>query len=131
MGELLQKKIDENEEVLARAIDKLVWLEKSGSLDALIGFSALIKVLQDSISDEVVLKNAELINNLGLISAKFTNERALMLLNAIGDAICRCEKEPEPVGLTGLLAALRDPDVKIALGMLVNILKELGKNLRK
>ncbi len=135
MGESLEeiepiiKKLAENRSEIIEAIDKLVWLEKSGNLDALLGFSALIKIVQDMISDSVVDKNAEMISNLGLLSAKFTNDRVLMLLNAIGDAICRCEKEPEPIGLMGLMKALREPEVQKALGMLINIARELGKSL--
>ncbi|AAB90688.1 DUF1641 domain-containing protein [Archaeoglobus fulgidus] len=127
--EPLLKKIAENQEHLIEAIDKLVWLEKSGNLDALLGFSALIKIVQDSISDAVVERNMEMISNIGLISTKFTSDRALVLLNALGDAICRCEREPEPVGMVGLMKALREPEVQKALGMLLNIARELGKNI--
>ncbi len=127
--EPLLKKIAENREHLAEAIDKLVWLEKSGNLDALLGFSALIKIVQDSISDAVVERNMEMLSNIGLISTKFTSDRALKLFNALGDAICRCEREPEPVGLIGLMKALREPEVQKALGMLLNIARELGKNI--
>ncbi|AIG97376.1 DUF1641 domain-containing protein [Archaeoglobus fulgidus] len=127
--EPLLKKIAENQEHLIEAIDKLVWLEKSGNLDALLGFSALIKIVQDSISDAVVERNMEMLSNIGLISTKFTSDRALVLLNALGDAICRCEKEPEPVGMVGLMKALREPEVQKALGMLLNIARELGKNI--
>jgi uncharacterized protein YjgD (DUF1641 family) len=127
--EPLLKKIAENQEQLIEAIDKLVWLEKSGNLDALLGFSALIKIVQDSISDAVVERNMEMVSNIGLISTKFTSDRALVLLNALGDAICRCEKEPEPVGMVGLMKALREPEVQKALGMLLNIARELGKNI--
>ncbi len=116
-------------EYIEGAIDKLVWLEKSGNLDAIIGFVAFIKIIQDSISDAVVDRNMEMLSNIGLISTKFTSDRALMLFNALGDAICRCEKEPEPVGLIGLMKALREPEVQKALGMLLNIAKELGKNI--
>lgn len=127
--EPLLKKISENKDYLAEAIDKVVWLERSGNLDALLGFSALIKIVQDSISDAVVEKNMEMLTNIGLLSTKFTSDRALMLLNALGDAICRCEKDPEPVGLMGLMKALREPEVQKALGMLINIARELGKSV--
>ncbi|MEM0204003.1 MAG: DUF1641 domain-containing protein [Archaeoglobaceae archaeon] len=129
MNEEVARKIEENKEAILNAIDKLVWLEKSGNLDAIIGFASLIKIVQDSISDVVVDRTSEIFSDLGLLSAKFTNDRALALLNAIGDAICRCEKEPQPVGLIGLIKALRDPDVKKAIGILVNIAKELGKQI--
>ncbi|MDK2795273.1 MAG: hypothetical protein PWQ58_472 [Archaeoglobaceae archaeon] len=125
----IEKKIEKNKDAIISAIDKLVWLEKSGNLDAIIGFASLIKILQDFISDAVVEKSSEVLTNLGLLSAKFTNDKAMMLFNTIGDAICRCEKEPEPAGVLDVLKAMRDPDVKKAMGMLLNILKELGKNI--
>jgi len=78
--EPLLKKISENREYLEDVIDKLVWLEKSGNLDAIIGFAAFIKIIQDSISDAVVDRNMEMLANIGLISTKFTSDRTLMLL---------------------------------------------------
>ena len=127
--EPLLKKISENREYLEDVVDKLVWLEKSGNLDAIIGFAAFIKIIHDSISDAVVDRNMEMLANIGLISTKFTSDRTLMLFNALGDAICRCEKQPEPVGLIGLMKALREPEVQKTLGMLLNIARELGKNI--
>lgn len=129
MNEEVARKIEENKDAILSAIDKLVWLEKSGNLDAIIGFASLIKIFQDSLSDAVIDKISELLTNLGLLSAKFTNDRSLMLLNAIGDAICRCEKEPEPIGLLGIIKALRDPEVKKSIGTLLNIAKGLGKEI--
>ncbi|MEM3762778.1 MAG: DUF1641 domain-containing protein, partial [Archaeoglobaceae archaeon] len=81
--------------------------EKSGNLDAIIGFASLIKIVQDSISDTVVDRTSEILSNLGLL----------------------CEREPQLVGLIGLIRALRDPDVKKAIGILLNIAKELGKQI--
>lgn len=129
MSEEIARKIEENKEAILSAIEKLVWLEKSGNLDAIIGFASLIKIFQDSLSDAVIDKTSEIISNIGLLSAKFTNDRSLTLLNVIGDAICRCEKEPEPIGLVGLIKALREPEVKKSLGMLINIARELGKQI--
>ncbi len=129
--EKIMEKISENQETLEKVIDRIVMLEKTGALETLQDFAAFIKVAEDTLSDEIVKKNAELITNLGLVSAKFTSERALMLLDSIGDAICRCEKEPEPVGIVGLMRALSDPDVKLAMGFLVNLAKSLGKALRE
>lgn len=125
----LLKKISENKNYLSEAIDKLVWLERSGNLDALLGFSALIKVVQDSISDAVVEKNMEMFTNIGLLSTKFTSDRALMLLNALGDAIYRCKGKPKPVGLMGLIKAIREPEIRKALGMLLNLAREFGKSI--
>ena len=125
------EKIAENEEILEKVVDRIVMLEKTGALKTLEDFAAFIKVAEDTLSDEIVKKNAELITNLSLVSAKFMNDKSLALLDAMGDAICRCEKEPEPVGLVGLMRALSDPDVKLAMGFLVNLAKSLGKALRE
>lgn len=125
------EKIAENEEILEKVVDRIVMLEKTGALKTLEDFASFIKVAEDTLSDEIVKKNAELITNLSLVSAKFMNDKSLALLDAMGDAICRCEKEPEPVGLVGLMRALSDPDVKLAMGFLVNLAKSLGKALRE
>ncbi|AGK60248.1 hypothetical protein Asulf_00214 [Archaeoglobus sulfaticallidus PM70-1] len=128
LGEIL-KNLAENKDDINGVIDKLVWLEKSGNLESILGFAALIKIFQDTLSDEVVAKNAEMISNIGLIASKFSSDNSLKLFNAIGDAICRCSGEAEPVGLFGLLKALREPEVQKALGMLVKIAREMGKNI--
>ncbi|MEM2325276.1 MAG: DUF1641 domain-containing protein [Archaeoglobaceae archaeon] len=129
MNEEIAKKIEENKDAILSVIDKLLWLEKSGNLDAILGFASLIKIFQDSLSDAVIDKTSEVLSNLGLLSAKFTNDRSLMLLNAIGDAICRCEREPKPAGIIEVLKALRDPEVRKTVGLLLNIAKELGKQI--
>ncbi len=130
-GERLMEKLEENHEIIEKIIDRIVILEKTGALKTLEDLAAFVKVAEDTLSDEIVKKNAELITNLSLISAKFTSERSLVLLDSIGDAICRCEREPEPVGLAGLIRALSDPDVKLAMGFLVNLAKSLGQALRE
>ncbi|MBE8540448.1 DUF1641 domain-containing protein [Geoglobus acetivorans] len=127
----LVEKLLENQDTIEKILEKIILLEKTGALDTLADLAAFVKVAQDTLSDEIIKKNSELITNLGLVSAKFTSDNALMLIDAIGDAICRCDKEPEPVGLTGLLKAMNDPDVKFALGFLINMAKALGRALRE
>ncbi|AIY89587.1 DUF1641 domain-containing protein [Geoglobus acetivorans] len=127
----LVEKLLENQDTIEKILEKIILLEKTGALDTLADLAAFVKVVQDTLSDEIIKKNSELITNLGLVSAKFTSDNALMLIDAIGDAICRCDKEPEPVGLTGLLKAMNDPDVKFALGFLINMAKALGRALRE
>jgi|Deesub1362B_J571_1020462.scaffolds.fasta_scaffold00177_54 uncharacterized protein YjgD (DUF1641 family) len=118
-----------NSEEIVSAINKLIWLERSGTLDALISAGALIKIMQDSITDEVVARNAEMLANLGLIMSKLSDEKAMNMLNAMADAICRCEGDIKPAGFRELIKALRDEDVKKSLGMLLNLAKELGRNI--
>ena len=47
-------------------------------------------------------------------------------LDCLTTAVAVAEVE-KPIGLMGLLAALRDPDVQRGLGYLVSLLKQLGK----
>ncbi|WP_456369565.1 DUF1641 domain-containing protein [Geoglobus sp.] len=130
-AEKIVEKLMENQDAIERLIDKIILLEKTGAIDTLADLASFIKVAEDTLSDEIIKKNAELVANLGLISAKFTSDNALRLIDAVGDAICRCDKEPEPVGVTGLLRALNDPDVKYAFGFLINVAKALGRSLRE
>jgi len=127
----VMEKIEENEEILERVIERIVMFEKTGVLKSLQDLASLIKAFEDMLSDEIVRKNAEMITNLGLVSAKFVNEDVLMLLNSVSDAIRRFREDKEQVGIIGLIKALSDPDVKLALGFLVNIAKSLGKALRE
>jgi uncharacterized protein YjgD (DUF1641 family) len=60
---------------------------------------------------------------------RFKNDRAMMLFNAIGNAICRHEKDLKSVGLISLITALRDKEVRKTLGMLVNIARGLVKRI--
>lgn len=43
----------------------------------------------------------------------------------------RTDDEPEPVGLLGLLGALRDDDVRAGLGQLVDVVRRMGSNARE
>jgi uncharacterized protein YjgD (DUF1641 family) len=125
----LLQKIADNREIIESFIDKIIWLEKSGNFESILGAAAMIKIIQDTLSDEVIAKNAELLTNIGLILSKFSNENSLKLFNAVGDAICRCSGEPEKIGFFGLVKALRDPEVQKTLGMLIKIAKETGKSV--
>ncbi len=127
----LMEKIEENHEILERVVERIVMLERTGVLKSLENLASLVKAFEDMLTDDIVKKNAELITNLGLVSAKFTNDEFLTLLNSIGDAIYEFKEKQESVGIIGLMRALSDPDVKLALGFLVNLAKSLGKTLKK
>ena len=49
------------------------------------------------------------------------------LLDLLGELAYAMSEPAEPIGLTGLLEALGDPDVQKGLGRLVKILKALGQ----
>ena len=49
------------------------------------------------------------------------------LLDLLGEVAHAVSEPVKPIGLTGLLEALGDPEVQRGLGKLVNILKALGR----
>ena len=68
--------------------------------------------------------------------------RAMVLGAAVGDpdvvdavdaglGAFRADREPEPVGLFGLLSALREDDVRAGLGQLVDVIRRIGSNARE
>jgi uncharacterized protein YjgD (DUF1641 family) len=68
--------------------------------------------------------------------------RAMALGAAVGDpdvvdavdaglGAFRADREPEPVGLFGLLSALREDDVRAGLGQLVDVIRRIGSNARE
>lgn len=108
----------ERGEAEARALEHLVEvavrLEESGVLDLL-----------EALADRRVVESASrLLLTTGTL-------RALDNLEALADALGRVAEAlgepPEPLGVKGLLDALRDPRVQRGLGVLVNVLRALGE----
>ena len=57
---------------------------------------------------------------------------ALQTVGALGEALSEgARQEIDPVGLMGLMKKMRDPDVKRAMGFLLNVAKSLGQGLKK
>lgn len=57
---------------------------------------------------------------------------ALQTVGALGEALSEgARREIDPVGLMGLMKKMRDPDVKRAMGFLLNVAKSLGQGLKK
>ncbi len=127
----LTTKLAEDGDAILRAIDKLVWLEKSGVLDELIklaerslGLLNLQDELLDEESVEVAMKNIELL----LTVALATDERTIKVVEKLVEAFKETE-DFQPVGMVAALKALRDPDVQKALGFLLTFAKNFGKKL--
>ena len=66
-----------------------------------------------------------------LLDSGILDEGALNVVGATGKALARASDEPiEPVGLMGMLGALRNPDTQRALGFLLNVSQKLGQELK-
>lgn len=111
--------IEENPEEVARLVQNL------GQVNDLLDVSALATSAMD---DEMVMTLAGKGTRLGEVVDTAGDEEVAAglesVLQAVGDAT---EEEPEPVGLIGLMGALRDPEVKQGMGVAVNLLRALGE----
>ncbi len=66
-----------------------------------------------------------------LLESGILDDGAVRMVGATGKALAQASHQPiEPAGLFGLLGALRDPDTKRALGFLLNVGSNLGKELK-
>ncbi|AWR97035.1 DUF1641 domain-containing protein [Acidianus sulfidivorans JP7] len=109
-------------------------LNKSGILDPIIGIlkdeETLGKIVGGLVNDFTMnlLTNWNQImsdlSKMDLTNFKYYTQ----LINSVGEAI-KVEKV-KPLGLGGLLSALRDPDVQKGMGILINIVKHIGQNYK-
>lgn len=127
----VMEKLSSNGDEILSVLDKLVMLEKRGLLDELLKLAELVTNLVtmaqetvDSEIEELITKNTEILMSIGILLA---NDKVKKLVNAIEEATL--DLEYEAAGLMDLLKAMREPEVKKAIGFLIGFLRELGKRL--
>lgn len=127
----MMEKLAENGDALLSALDKLIYLEKSGILNELVAMSEMIlgikKIPEEFLDEDVqemASKNMELLLSLALS----VDDDMIRYVEKMIDAFKKT-KDSEPVGITGVLKAMRDPDVQKALGFMIAFAKNLGKNI--
>lgn len=127
----VMEKLSSNGDEILSVLDKLVMLEKRGLLDELLKLAELVTNLVtmaqetvDSEIEELITKNTEILMSIGILLA---NDKVKKLVNAIKEATL--DLEYETAGLMDLLKAMREPEVKKAIGFLIGFLRELGKRL--
>lgn len=98
--------VGENADDLSAALDTVLELQREGHLDDLVDLAKTLSALD--VEPETVA---------GL------ND----VLAAVGEA----RRDPEPVGLLGLLGGLRSRDARAGLGYLVALLKAQGRRVRE
>ena len=128
----LMEKLAENGDAIISAMDKLIYLENSGVLDELVEMSGAVLAIRklpeeflDEDVREVVTKNLEMLLTVALSVDEGMIKRVEKLVEAFKKA-----KDFEPVGVTGALKSLRDPDVQNALGFLLAFAKNLGQSIK-
>ena len=116
----LLKKLGDNLSTLSSALDKLIELEKSGTLDALMRMGKLVVALSNKLSDEDIENLAEVTANL----AKIAKPELVSIAESVTETLTTAE--PKKVGTFGMFSAMRDEKVQKGLGLTLELLKALG-----
>ncbi|BCS92411.1 DUF1641 domain-containing protein [Metallosphaera javensis (ex Sakai et al. 2022)] len=130
----LIEKAPELNEVLNRVMD----LKNSGTLDVLINMSYALKSLRDALNDDAI---TNLGTTLSLIfeflpkGLEFLNKAMSPPLSSLievwsGEEAKKILANPENVTLGKLITMMKDPDIQRGLGVMMGMLKIIGKNFK-
>jgi len=124
----LAETVGENGDELRAALDTLVTLQQSGTLDDLAELAEVGALATAALDDEMVTSLADTGAGLGELAQTAadddTREGIETLLEALGEA----EREPpEQIGPVGLVRGLRDPEIQHGLGYLLALAGALGR----
>jgi uncharacterized protein YjgD (DUF1641 family) len=120
--------IGTNGAALDDALESLVALQQSGTLDELMELAGVLSLLTAALDDEMVRSLAATGSSLGEVAESAADENARdgiqTTLTALGEAD---GEPPERVGPVGLLKASREPEVQHGLGYLVAVARAIGR----
>ena len=124
----LAEAVGENGDELREALDTLVTLQRSGTLDELAEIAEVGSLATAALDDEMVASLAGTGAALGEVAQTAadddTRDGVETLLKGVGEA----EREsPERVGAVGLLRGVRDPEVQYGLGYLLAVASAIGR----
>jgi uncharacterized protein YjgD (DUF1641 family) len=124
----LGESVGENADSLAEGVETVVELQESGTLDDLAAFADILALLSAAMDDEMVTSLTSTGSRLGELADTASDDEVAAglesMLHAVGDATI---EDPEPVGLMGLVTALRDPEVRAGMGVAIALLRALGR----
>ncbi|MFB6130015.1 MAG: DUF1641 domain-containing protein [Salinigranum sp.] len=122
--------VGERGDDLRAALETVVELQRTGTLDELAAVADVLSLASDALTDDMVAELASTGSSLGEVAdvaAEPGTVRGLQAaLRAVGEA---SDDPPEKVGTLGLLRATRDPDVQTGLGFLIAVARALGRDL--
>lgn len=124
----LAEAVGENGAELQRALESLLALQRTGTLDELMEVAEVLSLLTAALDDEMVRSLAGTGSSLGELADTAANEETRSGLETVLQSVGDAERESvEPVGAVGLLKASRDPDVKYGLGYLLAVARAVGR----
>lgn len=127
-----------NMDVASELLMRVKELKASGALDAVFDVTYILKTLKDMLNEEAV---SNLMTTLSLTldflprGIEFLNHTMSPAIYNMFSSISSPEAQkllsnPPKVSLGGLIAAFRDEDIQRGIGILLTILKILGKNYK-
>ncbi len=127
----LAETVGDNGEELQAALESLVRLQQTGTLDELLELADVLSLVTAALDDEMVRSLAATGSSLGELAETAadddTRDGLETVLQGVGDA----EAEASiPVGPVGLLKATQDPDIQYGLGYVLAIARALGQAQR-
>jgi uncharacterized protein YjgD (DUF1641 family) len=116
--------IMQNIEVIKELVNTLYDFKRSGVLDDLLNAAASLRFFTEGILTREFMERVAKLQEVALITVSnlaMDSSKIDCLTYALAAA-----DDAKPVGLFGLLNALRDPEVQRGLGFLIAVLKKLG-----
>ena len=124
----LAETVGENGDELREALDTLIVLQKSGTLDELAEIAEVGSLATAALDDEMVRSLAGTGAAVGEVAQTAAEDDTRDGIETLLDGVGEAESQPpEQVGPVGLLRGLRDPDVQYGLGYLLALAGAIGR----
>jgi uncharacterized protein YjgD (DUF1641 family) len=124
----LAEVLEENDESLAEALETLATLQETGTMDDLASMADMMALLTAATTDDMAMELSSMGGRLMELGDAAADEDVAQgledALAAVGEAN---SAEAEPVGMIGLLSAMRDPEVQAGLGFILALARALGR----
>ncbi|WP_435098523.1 DUF1641 domain-containing protein [Halorubrum sp. N11] len=113
---------------LQEAMETLITLQRSGTLDELAELAEVGSLATAALDDEMVRSLAGTGSALGEVADTAADDDARDGLKALlGGVGAAHRSDPEPVGALGLARGVRDPEIQYGLGYVLAISKAIGR----
>ncbi len=124
----LAETVGENGDDLREALDTVLALQRSGTLDELAELAEVGSLATAALDDEMVTSLAGTGAALGEVAQTASDDDTRDGIETLLEGVGEAEREPpEQVGAVGLLRGLRDPDVQYGLGYLLALAGAVGR----
>lgn len=124
----LAETVGENGDELGEALDSILALQRSGTLDELVELAEMTSLGTAALDDEMVRSLASTGGSLGELAQTAADDDVRdgleTVLESVGEAN---DASPERVGLVGAFKKSRDPNVQYGLGYLLTLAQALGE----